>query len=110
MRFEDFSRATRSYTLPRRARNTPTILHAANGLLKTSMPMIERQGLTLIGIALTNLCDRGAVELVLPFNRAPDLDAVVDRVRDRFGSKATRGACWSARTRECGCRCCRTSK
>ena len=54
--------------------------------------MIERQGLTLIGVALTNLYDRGAVQLVLPFNRAPAIDAVVDRVRDRFGTKAiTRG-------------------
>jgi DNA polymerase-4 len=71
---------------------TPTILHTANELLKTSMPMIERRGLTLIGIALTNLYDRGAVQLMLPFNRSRDLDAVVDRVRDRFGSKAiTRG-------------------
>ena len=33
------------------------------------MPMIERQGLTLIGIALTNLYDRGAVQLMLPFDR-----------------------------------------
>jgi len=30
---------------------------------------------------------------MLPFNRSRDLDAVVDRVRDRFGSRAiTRGA------------------
>jgi DNA polymerase IV len=92
MRFEDFSRATRSYTMREATDQTPTILQTANGLLKASMPMIERQGLTLIGIALTNLHDRDAVQLVLPFNRAPDLDAVVDRVRDRFGSKAiTRG-------------------
>ena len=71
MRFEDFSRATRSYTMREATDQTPTILHTANGLLKASMPMIERQGLTLIGIALTNLYDRGAVQLVLPFNRAP---------------------------------------
>jgi DNA polymerase IV len=92
MRFEDFSRATRSYTMRDATDQTPTILQTANGLLKASMPMIERRGLTLIGIALTNLHDRAAVQLVLPFNRAPDIDAVVDRVRDRFGSKAiTRG-------------------
>ena len=93
MRFEDFSRATRSYTMREATDQTPTILHAANRLLTASMPMIERQGLTLIGIALTNLYDRGAVQLMLPFNRSRDLDAVVDRVRDRFGSRAiTRGA------------------
>ncbi|MBV8217698.1 MAG: DNA polymerase IV [Solirubrobacterales bacterium] len=92
MRFDDFSRATRSYTMPEATDQTPTILQTANGLLKASMPMIERRGLTLIGIALTNLSDAGAVQLVLPFDRTRDLDAVVDRVRDRFGSKAiTRG-------------------
>jgi DNA polymerase-4 len=54
--------------------------------------MIERRGITLLGIALANLADQGAVQLVLPFDRRPDLDAAVDRVRDRFGSGAiTRG-------------------
>jgi DNA polymerase-4 len=92
MRFDDFSRATRSATMPEATDQTPTILQTANGLLTASMPLIERRGLTLIGIALTNLSDAGAVQLVLPFDRTRDLDAVVDRVRDRFGSKAiTRG-------------------
>jgi DNA polymerase IV len=92
MRFEDFSRATRSYTLREATDQTPAILHAATGLLRASRPMIERRGLTLLGIALTNLSDAGAVQLVLPFDRARDLDTVVDRVRERFGSGAiTRG-------------------
>jgi DNA polymerase-4 len=92
MRFEDFTRATRSYTLREATDQTHTILHAAAGLLRASRPIIERRGLTLIGIALTNLTDAGAVQLVLPFDHARDLDAVVDRVRDRFGSKSiTRG-------------------
>jgi DNA polymerase-4 len=52
------------------------------------MPMIERQGLTLIGLAVGNLDDDGAVQLVLPFDRDPNgaLDAALDDVRDRFGS------------------------
>jgi DNA polymerase-4 len=92
MRFEDFTRATRSYTLREATDQTQTILQAATGLLRASRPIIERCGLTLIGIALTNLSDAGAVQLVLPFDRARDLDAVVDLVRDRFGSGAiTRG-------------------
>ena len=92
MRFEDFTRATRSYTLREATDQTPTILQAATSLLRASRPTIERRGLTLIGIALTNLTDAGAVQLVLPFDRVRDLDVVVDRVRDRFGSKAiTRG-------------------
>jgi DNA polymerase IV len=92
MRFDDFTRATRSYTLREPTDQTPTILQAASGLLRASRPLIERRGITLIGIALTNLSDAGAAQLVLPFDRARDLDAVVDRVRDRFGSTAiTRG-------------------
>ena len=52
--------------------------------------MIERQGLTLVGIAVGNLDDDGAVQLALPFDRqrAEALDAVLDEVRDRFGSTA----------------------
>jgi len=92
MRFEDFTRATRSCTLREATDQTHTILHAATELLRASRPMIERRGLTLIGITLTNLANAGAVQLVLPFDRARDLDVVVDSVRDRFGSKAiTRG-------------------
>jgi DNA polymerase-4 len=65
----------------------------ASGLLTSSMPLIRRRGLTLIGIALANLTDQGPTQLVLPLDRAHDLDATLDRVRDRFGSGAiTRGA------------------
>jgi DNA polymerase-4 len=92
MRFEDFSRATRSYTLREPTDQTHTILQTAGGLLRASRPIIERRGLTLLGIALANLVDADAVQLVLPFERGRNLDAVVDKVRDRFGSKAiTRG-------------------
>ena len=92
LRFEDFSRVTRSYTLADPTCDTQTILFTAMVLLRASTPMIERRGITLIGIALTNLADRGAVQLTLPFNRSPELDATIDRVRERFGSASiTRG-------------------
>ena len=56
------------------------------------MPTIERRGLTLIGIALANLSDEGAIQLTLPFDRNLELDAVLDSIHDRFGSTAiTRG-------------------
>jgi DNA polymerase-4 len=52
------------------------------------MPVIQRQGLTLIGIAVGNLDNDGAVQLTLPFDRSSGggLDAALDRVRDRFGT------------------------
>ena len=58
------------------------------------MPLIERQGVTLVGIALTNLEDDTAVQLALPLERRSQarLDATIDTVRDRFGTDAiTRG-------------------
>jgi DNA polymerase IV len=92
LRFSDYSRATRSQTMHQPTAQTQTILRTATELLQASSPMIRRRGLTLIGIALTNLGDEGAIQLALPFNRARDLDAALDHVRDRFGSSAiTRG-------------------
>jgi DNA polymerase-4 len=92
MRFDDFTRATRSYTLAEATADTHTILGTATELLNSSRPLIEARGLTLIGVALQNLADEGAVQLVLPFNGSRELDAALDRVRDRFGSDAiTRG-------------------
>jgi DNA polymerase IV len=93
LRFEDFTRATRSHTLPEPTSHTPTILMTASGLLRMAMSTIQRRGCTLIGIALANLLDQGPIQLLLPFDRARNLDATIDRVRDRFGSGAiTRGA------------------
>ena len=52
--------------------------------------MIEQRGVTLVGIAVANLENDGAVQLMLPFDRRNDgaLDAAVDEVRERFGSAA----------------------
>jgi DNA polymerase-4 len=94
LRFDDFSRATRSHTLPRATAQTHRILTTARGLLATATPLIERHGLTLIGVAVTNLDNDDAVQLALPFDRrnSEALDAVLDEVRERFGSTAvTRG-------------------
>jgi DNA polymerase-4 len=90
LRFDDFSRATRSHTLPQATAQTRAVLATARDLLTTAMPMIERQGLTLLGVAVGNLDDDGAVQLALPFDRrsASALDAALDDVRDRFGSAA----------------------
>jgi DNA polymerase-4 len=90
LRFDDFSRATRSHTMPEATARTQIILATAQELLATAMPMIERQGITLVGISLGNLADDGAIQLALPFahDRRAAIDATIDRVRDRFGSSA----------------------
>jgi DNA polymerase IV len=90
LRFDDFSRATRSHTLTRATAQTPTILATVRGLLLMAGPMIQRNGLTLVGVAVGSLDNDDAVQLTLPFglHRAGALDAAVDDVRDRFGSAA----------------------
>jgi DNA polymerase-4 len=90
LRFGDFSRATRSHTLAEATAQTQAILVTARRLLAEAMPAIRRQGITLIGIAFTNLADDDAVQLALPLDgaRANAIDATLDEVRDRFGSKA----------------------
>jgi DNA polymerase-4 len=90
LRFDDFSRATRSHTLVEATNRTQVILGTARDLFAEAAPLIDEQGLTLIGISLGNLEDDAAVQLVLPFarGRSLQLDAVVDQVRDRFGSEA----------------------
>ncbi|HEX2192513.1 MAG TPA: DNA polymerase IV [Acidimicrobiales bacterium] len=90
LRFDDFSRATRSHTLPQATAHTPTILDTARGLLATAVPLIECRGITLIGVAVGNLDDDRAVQLALPFDRhsGDALDGALDAVRERFGSAA----------------------
>jgi DNA polymerase-4 len=89
LRFDDSSRATRSHTLPYATANTQTILGAARELLSAAVPLIERQGITLVGISVTNLADsRGQLRLVFDEDWSEELDIAVDEVRDRFGSAA----------------------
>ena len=90
LRFGDFSRATRSHTLPEATSHTTPILATARGLLAAAMPAIEHQGITLVGVSLGSLENDEYVQLALPFEseRASALDATLDVVRDRFGSDA----------------------
>jgi DNA polymerase-4 len=90
LRFDDFSRATRSHTLTWPTADTLSLLAEARALLAEAMPLIHRQGITLIGVAVSNLDDSGAVQLTLPFERprAGALDSALDGVRERFGTDA----------------------
>ena len=88
LRFEDFTRVTRSQTLPTATASTWTILQAARELLADSLPTIRAQGLTLVGITVANLDnDRRGRQLVLPLDPPAviGLDSALDVVRERFG-------------------------
>jgi DNA polymerase IV len=94
LRFDDFSRATRSHTLPEATADTLALLTAGRDLLGNALPMIERRGITLIGITFSNLSGDDAVQMALPFDgdSSMAIDWTLDGIRDRFGSKAvTRG-------------------
>jgi len=93
LRFDDFSRATRSHTMAGATACTDTVLLTARALLADALPLIRRRGITMIGIAVGNLNDDTELQLSLPFDGPPmALDTALDRVRDRFGSAAvTRG-------------------
>jgi DNA polymerase-4 len=90
LRFDDFTRATRSHTLPRATASTETVLTAARSLVRSALPMLEQRGLTLVGISVANLENAREMQLLLPFDgrRQEALDAVVDEVRERFGTTA----------------------
>jgi DNA polymerase-4 len=67
----------------------------------TAQPLIERQGLTLIGVTITNLENDLPLQLCLPFDtdNGELLDAALDQIRTRYGPTAiTRGILLRHRT------------
>ena len=88
LRFDDFSRVTRSLTIGQASAESRVLLGAARELLEAAMPTIRGRGCTLVGLSLTNLEDVDAVQLALPVDRVRTLalDSAVDEVREKFGS------------------------
>jgi DNA polymerase-4 len=87
LRFDDFGRATRSRSLLKATMQTQAVLGTARALLAEARPLIDTRGLTLVGVAVSNLDGDGNVQLSL-FDGVGDdsLDVAMDAVRDRFGS------------------------
>ena len=95
LRFGDFKRATRSHTISHPSATAMTLLAPARMLLADAMPEVERRGITLLGIAVTNLGGDGAgVQLELPLDGRPhqSLDLAIDEIRHRFGADSVRRA------------------
>jgi DNA polymerase-4 len=90
LRFDDFSRATRSHTLPWATSSTQPILAAARQLVAAAAPVIAERGLTLVGFAVSGIDRSGAQQLMLPFSDAEPLaiESAIDRVRRRYGKSA----------------------
>lgn len=90
LRFDDFRRISRSRTLPVPTARSQPVLTAVRELLAAAMPLIETRGVTLIGVAVSNLDRRGTLQPELPFVDDPgyELDLALDAVRERFGATA----------------------
>jgi DNA polymerase IV len=92
LRFADYSRASRSRTLASASASSETITAVARLLLEQAMPLIERRGLTLVGVAVAGLgAGDGSVQLELPLDgpsRRRALDLALDDLRRRFGPSA----------------------
>ena len=86
LRFADFKRATRSHTLGEPTDRTETVLAAARALLSAAAPLIEHRGITLVGVALTNVEDAGLAQLPLD-DRTALLDSTLDELRERYGTE-----------------------
>jgi len=87
LRFSDFKRATRSHTLLEATNRTETVLVAARALLDAAQPTLEERGITLVGVALSNLENAGPGQLALD-DRTATLDSTLDELRERFGTDA----------------------
>jgi DNA polymerase-4 len=100
LRFDDFTRATRSHTVLRATWETAPILATARGLLSDAAPLVLEGGLTLVGISLANLDDADAIQLELPFaaREVGALDPVLDGILDKFGKGSVQRAVLLGRT------------
>lgn len=89
LRFEDFSRATRSQTMPWATSSTRPILATARRLVASAAPLIAERGLTLVGFAVSGIDRTGAQQLALPFDgESPAVDEAIDQVHRRYGKSA----------------------
>ncbi|QLL10534.1 DNA polymerase IV [Mycobacterium vicinigordonae] len=89
LRFDDFTRATRSQTMPWATSSTQPILAAARRLVAAGAALIAEKGLTLIGFAVSGIDRSGAQQLTFPFDgESRAVDAAIDEVHRRYGKSA----------------------
>ncbi|MGH3723565.1 MAG: DNA polymerase IV [Mycobacterium sp.] len=92
LRFDDYTRATRSHTVLRPTTSTERLLAVARQLVDEAAPLIEERGVTLIGFSVSNFDPCGAAQMELPFTGSEEnelvLDSTLDELRDKFGSRS----------------------
>lgn len=92
LRFDDYTRATRSRTLSRPTTSTERLLGVARQLVREAAPLVAERGITLIGFSVSNFDPCGAAQLELPFSGSAEntlaLDSALDTLRDRFGTRS----------------------
>ncbi|WP_194396557.1 DNA polymerase IV [Microbacterium atlanticum] len=90
LRYGDFGRATRSHTVRSPTDRTTVLLAVARALLAAAQPEIDRRGITLIGVSLSQLGGADSIppELPLDWDDGARLDVALDAVRTRFGAAA----------------------
>lgn len=89
LRFDDFTRVTRSQTMPWATSSTQPILATARRLVASAAPLIGERGLTLVGFAVSGIDRSGAQQLMLPFGgQTPAVDEAIDEVHRRYGKSA----------------------
>ena len=93
LRFDDYGRATRSRTLIHPTTSGELLAATAVALLDAATPLIRVRGLTLVGVALTELSQDAYLQGTLDL--APDrtgLHTALDAVAARFGTDSVTGA------------------
>ena len=69
LRFGDYTRGSRSHTLPQPTGDAQAIAAAGLALLAAAAPLVERRGLTMVGLTVTNLVgEEGGEQLALGFD------------------------------------------
>ena len=67
----------------------PIVMIGFGSIGKGTLPLIERRGITLVGVSISNLDDDlGQLRLPLDGHWSDTLDDALDEVRLRFGSAA----------------------
>ncbi|TDZ80889.1 DNA polymerase IV [Mycobacteroides salmoniphilum] len=92
LRFDDYTRATRSHTVSRPTTSTEHLLSVARQLVTEATALIAERGITLIGFSVSNFGPCGAAQLELPFTSLTEnalaLDSTLDELRDKFGTRS----------------------